>query len=315
MRQLTHDEIDAVFQNRQGDWESKSEKTTIPFDFQKADRIAKSQLRTIRFLHDNFVLTSSLSAYLRAYVSGNLVSIEQIPYSTFQEGLPPYTCMVSLSLLPYGDNAMLEINPSLIFRALELLLGGKGGAMRAVNREITEMERHLLANLFGLITSDLEQAWKGVDDVEFRIDSPETKRRRTARELGPTEPVVAIGMEFRIDDCTGMINLAIPSITIKGMVQKFDQRGSSSEADPNEADRQEILKLLGPAAVAFEPRIVSRLSVRDLLALKTGSLVLLDHATTQLIVSTANGKVKFEGEIICEDDQRAFLIANMKKPD
>jgi hypothetical protein len=55
--------------------------------------------------------------------------------------------------------------------------------------------------------------------------------------------------------------------------------------------------------------------VRDLLALKTGSLVLLDHATTQLIVSTANGKVKFEGEIICEDDQRAFLIANMKKPD
>jgi len=286
----------------------------VPFDFQKPDRIPKSQLRAIRFLHENFVrtLTSSLSAYLRAYLSGHLVSVEQIPYSTFLDGLPAHTCMVSLTLLPYGDNAVLEINPSLIFPALELLLGGKETSSKAVNRELTEMERHLLSSLFRLITNDLEQTWKGVDEVEFRVDSLET--RRPVRSLGPSEAVVAIGMEFRIDDRSGMINLAIPSITIKSMVQKFGEQGAMTEAEPQHAEQERILELISRAAVTLEPRMTSRLSVRDLLALQVGSVVLLDHAAGEPIVAVANDKTKFSGEIVHEGEQRAFWIDSVKMP-
>ena len=316
MRQLSQDEIDAVFQSSQGAVTSRREERAVPFDFEKPDRIPKSQLRVIRFLHENFVrtLSSSLSAYLRAYSSGHLVSVEQIPYSTFLDGLPLHTCMVSLSLLPYGDNAMLEISPSLIFPVLELLLGGKEAALTTMNRELTEMERHLLSNLFRLITTDLEQAWKEVDQVQFRVESLETKLR-SARSLGPTEAVVAIGMEFRIDDGAGMINLAIPSITIKSMVQKFDHQESFSEAEPGEADQRHILKLLNRASVAIQPRMNSRLSVRDLLALKVGAVVLLDHPTAQSVVSAANGKAKFEGEIVCDKEQMDFLIERVIRVD
>jgi flagellar motor switch protein FliM len=258
MRQLSQDEIDAVFQSRQAG--AKTESKAIPFDFQKSDRIPKSQLRAIRFLHENFVrtLSSSLSAYLRAYLSGNLVSVEQIPYSAFLDGLPPYTCMVSLTLWPYGDNAVLEINPSLIFPALELLLGSKEPSANAMNRELTDMERHILNPLFRLITTDLEHTWKGVDDVEFRVDSLDAKRR-SSRTLGPTEAVVAIGMEFRIEDRIGMINLAVPSITIKSMVQKFDQQGLVDDVEPDEEWQERTLNLLSKAAVTVEPRVDSRL--------------------------------------------------------
>jgi flagellar motor switch protein FliM len=309
MRQLSQDEIDAVFQSRQGAVTSRPEERAVPFDFEKPDRIPKSQLRVIRFLHENFVrtLSSSFSAYLRAYSSGHLVSVEQIPYATFLDGLPLNTCMVSLSLLPYGDNAVLEISPSLIFPVLELLLGGKDAAIASMSRELTEMERHLLSNFFRLITTDLEQAWKEVDAVEFRVESLETKLR-PARSLGPTEAVVAIGMEFRIDEGAGMINLAIPSITIKSMVQKFDQQESFRDAAPGDADQRQILKLLNRASIILEPRMISRLSVRDLLALKVGSVVLLDHPTARSVACAANGKTKFEGEIICADEQMDFVI-------
>jgi flagellar motor switch protein FliM len=311
MRELSQEEIDAVFQSRLTS-ASLPGKAAVRFDFEKPDRIPKSQLPSIRFLYENFVRTlcSSFSGYLRAFTSGHLVSVEQIPYSTFLEGLPPNTCMVPLSLLPYGDNAVLEINPSLIFPVLELLLGGKEAA-KAVNRELTDMECFLLTDFFQLITRDLELAWKEVDQVEFRIDSLETKLR-SSRGLGPTEAVIAIGMEFRIDDSAGMINLAIPSITIKSMVQKFGQQSSPGDVEPDRAEQKNILKLLGRAAVTIEPRMTSRFSLRNLLALKVGSVVMLDHATTQPVVSAANGKAKFDGAIISEGDQLKFVIESVK---
>ena len=39
------------------------------------------------------------------------------------------------------------------------------------------------------------------------------------------------------------------------------------------------LKLLSRAVIAVEPQLTSRLTVRDLLALEAGSVVLLDHET------------------------------------
>ena len=313
MRELSREEIDAAFHGRQKETEPNGEKGVQPFDFQKPDRIPNSQLRAIRFLHETFVrnLTSSLSAYLGVYMSGSLASVEQIPYSAFLDSLPPHTCMVSLTLLPYGDNAMLEISPSLVFPALELLLGGKEMSSRVMNRELTEMERHLLSSFFRLITGDLERTWRGIDDVEFRVDSLDTKRR-PSRGLAPTEAVVAIGMEFRTEDCSGMINLAIPSITIKSMVHKFDRQATRSEAGPKESDRRRHLNWLLAASVNVEPQIFSRITVRDLLALAPGSLLLLDHALNEPLTATMNGRPRLEGEVFLESEQLSYLVRKIK---
>ena len=153
-----------------------------------------------------------------------------------------------------------------------------------------------------------------MDEVEFRVESLDT-RRRSARTLGPSEAIVAIGMEFRIEDRIGMINLAIPSITMKSMVQKFDQQGFVDEVDPDETYQRRTLNLLSRAAITMEPRVDSRLSVRDLLAMKVGSVVLFDHTTAQPIGCTANGKAKFEGSIVCEGERRAFAIETVTEPD
>src|ERR1700752_2777555 len=138
-RQLSQQEIDAVFQNTQGRQADRSgSKGAALFDFRRPDRIAKSQLRAIHVLHDNFVrnLSSSLSAYLRSYLIVNLVSVEQLSYAEFLECLPSPTCIVSLGLKPYDGNAVLELNSSLIFPILEILLGGNGKSTVQFQREI-----------------------------------------------------------------------------------------------------------------------------------------------------------------------------------
>src|SRR5512142_3288726 len=153
-RQLTQQEIDAVFQHTlEGKSGASTNKKAVQFDFRRPDRISKSQLRAIHMLHDNFVrnLVSSLSAYLRAYLTVNLVSVEQLSYAEFLECLPSPTCVVSLGLKPYDGNAVLELNPPLVFPIIEMLLGGEGKTSVNMNREITEIEQNLLDGLFRII--------------------------------------------------------------------------------------------------------------------------------------------------------------------
>lgn len=178
-RQLSQQEIDAVFQNTQGRAvDRSSSKRAVAFDFRRPDRIAKSQLHAIHQLHDNFVrnLVSSLSAYLRSYLIINLVSVEQLSYSEFLECLPSPTCLASLGLKPYDGNAVLELNSSLIFPILEILLGGDGKLQFSAKREITEIEQVLLDGLLRLILRDLREAWTLVTPIDFTIENIETEQ-------------------------------------------------------------------------------------------------------------------------------------------
>src|SRR5579863_149648 len=139
-RVLSQDEIDRVFRNRKDQDETSTAKA-VAYDFRRPDRIAKDQLRSIHLLHENFArnLASSLSGYLRAYVAVNLVSVEQLSFQEFTQILPSPTSLIALGMKPYDGNAVLEINPTLVFPILEMLLGGSGKTVKIV-REVTEIE-------------------------------------------------------------------------------------------------------------------------------------------------------------------------------
>src|ERR1035437_8193791 len=97
-RVLSQQEIDSVFKRMQKSKASDDpSKMAQPYDFRRPDRIAKDQLRSIHMLHENFArsLASSLSAYLRAYVMVNLVSVEQISFLEFTQCLPSPSCIIS----------------------------------------------------------------------------------------------------------------------------------------------------------------------------------------------------------------------------
>jgi len=316
-QQLSQQESDASFQNGQGAGQPSSEAGNAPaFDFRRGDRIAKSQLRAIDFLHETFVrnLVSSLSAYLRSYLSGSVVTVEQLPYADFLEALPSPACLVSLSLRPYDGNAVLELNPTLVFAIIELLLGGKGKSTVAVNREITEIEQNLLDRLFRIIVHDLAETWKAIAPIEFNIESLETEPQ-FLQIITPTETVVAIGIELRIGDTVGTMNLAIPSITIKMMRQKFDQQGTVRRSESSGTEKSRMLHLLRQAVLELNPQMCGSIEVKDLLNLKAGDILMLDHPMDRKMSCTVNGKPKFSGQIVMLGNKLAFEIADIPEPD
>src|SRR6202049_2112224 len=216
-RVLSQEEIDDGFRNpRDIPPEEDPSKRALPYDFRRPDRIAKDQLRARHLLHENFArsLASSLSAYLRAYVAVNLASVEQLSFLEFSQCLPSPSCLVSLDMKPFEGAAVLEINPALVFPIIEMLLGGSARSLIKVNREITEIEQSVLDGLFRITLHDLKSSWHAVTPLEFAIESYETEPQ-LLRILAPNEAVVAVSLEVRIGDNSGMMNIGIPSIVIK----------------------------------------------------------------------------------------------------
>jgi flagellar motor switch protein FliM len=151
-RVLSQEEIDNVF-NKTKDTDQEDSRRAIPYDFRRPDRIAKDQLRSIHLLHENFArsVASSLSGYLRQYVTANLVSVEQLSFLEFTQCLPSPTTLIALGLRPFDGNAVLEINPALVFPILEMLLGGGGKGITKLSREITEIEQHVLESFLRIV--------------------------------------------------------------------------------------------------------------------------------------------------------------------
>ena len=306
-RQLSQQEIDAVFQNIQ---ERRREAPAVKFDFRRPDRIPKSQVRAIHLLHDTFVrnLVSSLSAYLRSYLTVNLVSVEQLSYAEFLDGLPSPTCMVSLGLSPYDGNGVMELNPSLVFPVIEMLLGGTGKSSASIQRDVTEIEQKLLDGLFRIILHDLREAWKGVTTVDFTIEAMETEPQ-LLHILAPNEAVVAVGIEIRIGETVGMLNIAMPSIVIKMMRQKFDQQWSVRKTHASESEQARILRVLRNANLSVEARIEGpTLTVRDLLSLREGHLLTFDFSVERPIELLVNGTRKFTGHVVSTGRKRACQV-------
>jgi flagellar motor switch protein FliM len=308
--QLSQQEIDAVFENLEGQKAKNTADQSVRFDFRRLDRIAKPQLRAIHLLHDTFVrnLGSSLSAYLRSYLTVNLVSVEQLSYAEFLEGLPSPTCITSLGLRPYEGNAVLELNPSIIFPILEMLLGGTGKSPAVLQREITEIEQNLLDGLFRIILHDLKEAWKGVTNIDFNIEAME-KEPQLLQVLAPNEAVVAVGVEMRTGDCTGMMNMAMPAIIIKMMRHKFEQQWSVRRAESTESEQERMLHVLEGACVDLDSRLEgAAITVEDFLKLEEGDLLEFDHPLERSVQCTVNGKLKFWGQVVSLGNRKALRI-------
>lgn len=297
--------------------EEEASKKALVYDFRRPDRIAKDQLRSIHLLHENFSrsLASSLSAYLRAYVMVNLVSVEQLSFVEFTQCLPSPTCIVGLGMRPYDGTAVLEINPTLVFPILEMLLGGANRQLGTkITRETTEIEQSILEVLYRIILNDLKDSWRQVTPIAFGIESHETEPS-LLQFMAPNEAVVAISMEVRIGDNTGMMNIGIPSIVIKMLRQKFDLGWTSRRSEVTEEDQARVLRLIKPGLVDVDTRLQGpTVRLEDLLRLSEGDVLSFDYPLEKPLHCIVNGKLKYEGRIVASGRTRKFQVHKQYHP-
>ena len=306
---LSQEDIDALFQAQATAGMSQRTQART-YDFRRSDRIPKEQIRALRAVHDTFTrsLGSSLSAYLRTYVTVNLISVEQLSFAEFVDTLTSPTCIATIGMHPFEGAGILELNPSLAFPLMECLLGGGKVKPLVVTREMTTIEQRILGGLLTLILQNLSLSWQSVATVNFSVESYESVPA-LLQVMGPNEAIIVIATELQLGETSGMMNIGIPASVVKLLRQKFDQQWGARKA--NHADESSrIMSLIYGAQLQLEARVDgATVAFEDLIELQENDILQFDIPVEQPVMMRVNGMEKYAGAIAISNRKRAFVLS------
>lgn len=313
---LSQDEINALFAAMSSEdtgWGAVPEKPVArkvaTYDFHRADRVSQDQLRSLHLLHDYFGrnFSSSLSAYLRAFVHVNLVSVEQVSYTEFMKLVPDPTLFSSIGMRPLDSNIALELNPSLVFPMIDMLLGGSGTTLVS-ERNLTEIEMNITEGILKLACRDLKEAWHPVMELDFFVESTGTKPQMF-QIVAPGETVVAVGLEIKLGENSGMMNICIPSRILKVIRSKFDQQWNVRRQKVAGGEAERIMSLLRPAQLTLTGELRdTSLTLDDLLRVAPGDVIQLNQRAEDPILLCVAGIPKFLGRLVARRGKKGFEI-------
>ncbi len=304
---LSQDEIDALLTTvASGDVDmddSSSDvdellRPVVAYDFKHPNRVSKDQIRTMESLHDNFAghFGSSLSAMMRAVVDVELVSVDQITFSEFIMSLVSPSCTYTFTAEPLEGACVLDISPNLTFSFVERLFGGSGKIIEA-ERELTGIERTILAKIAKNLFLDLETAWEHIVPIDVKQQSFESNPQ-FVQVVPPGETVVVVSFQLKLFKTSGLLSICYPYVSLEGIINKLSAQNwiDSTKKKIGENDREtnennlmrtnaEVTASLGEAG----------LTVREFLSVHIGDIIPLNRLIHQPIELKLAGKTKFRG--------------------
>ncbi|MBI1789671.1 MAG: flagellar motor switch protein FliM [Acidobacteria bacterium] len=286
-------------------------------DFQQpVDRITTTQMKMLRTVHEDLVrrLAPSLSASLQCSASATLSQIVQRSYAEFLQSLSPSATVATLGLAPTEGCAVLELNPSLVFPMLEILLGGRGTFSTEIQRALTRVEQNLFEGLIRIILRDLKESWKNISPMDFSILAMEPLEQHRPI-ISPKEGVVLVTVEIVLSETVqGAMNIALPSLLLKRMRTSPEPRRSSADASQEQQER--VFQLVRTAAMELDVQLQGpTVSLRDVLKLREGHVLALDYPLEGPVHGLLNHSSKFRGQVVSNGKKRAFLVDGFSAPD
>lgn len=288
---LTSGEMDAETLKKE-----EEEKKVRVYDFKRALRFSKDQIRGISRIHENYarLLTTFFSAQLRTYVNISVASVDQIPYEEFIRSIPEMTVLNVYSLNPLDGRIIMEVNPNIAYGLLDRLLGGKGNSVNKIDN-LTEIETMLMSQLFEKALPSLEEAWSSVVEIEAILEEFEVNPQ-FLQMVSPNETVVVVSLNTAIGQTSGMINICIPHIVLEPIISKLSvhywMQTNTNKTDPEAYDKLE--KNLQRAHVEVKALLgEARINIDEFLKLDKGDVIRLNQSVDQPLFLAINDEKKF----------------------
>jgi flagellar motor switch protein FliM len=296
---LSQQEIDALLtalnngELQASDITVKKEKVKV-YDFKRAMRYSKEQLRSIARIHENFarLLTSYLSAQLRTYVQIEIDLVDQMTYHEFIASIPSRTILNVFDVKPMDGKMVMEINPQVADAILERLLGGQGDPSTR-NGALTEIETMLMQKIFTRAFDLYQDVWENIENIKVSWETIESNPQ-FIQIASPNDTVIIIALRTTIGEITGMMMLCLPHLIVEPVLPKLStQQWFSSMAKTNASQQDKLKQNLDKVRI---PMIVELgraiLPVSDLLNLQIGDVIGIETGKLQVKVGH---QTRFQG--------------------
>jgi len=259
--------------------EEETKKVKI-YDFKRALRFSKDQIRSLTRIHENFarLLTTFFSAQLRTYVQITVASVDQIPFEEFVRSIPNMTLINVFEVPPLDGNILMEINPNIAYSMLDRLMGGSGSSYSNV-ANLTEIEQKIMTSLFERSFDNLREAWDTIAEIDPILVELEVNPQ-FLQMISPNETVIVISLNTIIGETTGMINICIPHVVLEPIIQhlsvQYWMQSNTKEASPEQA--QMLEKRVKQAELPLIAELgTTNITIEDFLYMNIGDVIQLDQ--------------------------------------
>lgn len=266
------------------------------YDFKRALRFSKDQIRSLTRIHENFarLLTTFFSAQLRTYVQINVASVDQIPFEEFVRSIPNITLINIFEVPPLDGNILMEINPNIAYSMLDRLMGGSGESFNNVDN-LTEIEQKIMTNLFERSFDNLREAWESIAEIDPLLIELEVNPQ-FLQMISPNETVVVISLNTVIGETTGMINICIPHVVLEPIIQNLSVQ-YWMQSNTKEATREQK-EMLEKRVKQSELPVIAELgtteiTIEDFLFLNVGDVIQLDQKIDEPLILKVGEIPKF----------------------
>lgn len=276
-----------------------NEKKVKVYDFKRALRFSKDQIRSLTRIHENFarLLTTFFSAQLRTYVQITVASADQIPYEEFIRSIPKMTILNVFEVPPLDGRILMEVNPNIAYAMMDRMMGGKGSSINKVEN-LTEIETKIMTTTFERSFEHLREAWETLEDIEPMLADFEVNPQ-FLQMVSPNETVVVISLNTTIGETTGMINICIPHVVLEPIIPKLSVH-YWMQTDKKDREPQEVALLEKRIKKADLPVAVelgeAEITIQDFLMMDVGDVIeLRQHIENPLTIKVAEVP-KFAGQ-------------------
>ncbi len=315
---LNQEEIDRLFKAAQGSAPVAApakRRDAQECDFRQAGQLSKEQVQQVTLLHETFApnLANSLGAYLRVGFQTSLVSVEQLAYGDFLGRVPEQTYFATVGLSPLEEWASIQLDLPLVFPIIDLLLGGPGQSLEE-QRDLTEIEEHIIESIVAIICRELQATWQPVLPLEFRVGQ-RLKKAQIMTLMSPVERVLNLSFEIRLTDIRGTLNLIFPPVVSNMLLRKLAQQGMARRRRPSADDAARIRERLLDAKFTVQldlPHIPVRIG--EIVDLEVGKVLHLRQLLNVPMTIAVNGCPAFTGAPVSCGSMRGGLIYEPQAP-
>lgn len=274
-----------------------------PWDPREAGRIRDDELREVKTIHDGFArsLSGALGGYFRVPFETALASADYLPYEAFLQRLSQGSYVGCCRISPIGGTALVELDRSLTFPVLDLLLGGKGTAEMAP-RETTDIEEEVLAGIMRVICAQLQSAWHELA-VQFVFDHRQAIAE-AHRILDRKQRMLCLGFEVQMLENRGRLNIAVPASASHSLLRKMASPRQAGPCSPPDL-RTKLLMCPFTLELVIEGL---RIPVHELLNLTPGQVFGFDRAVDSSASVLVGGTPLFSAAPARKGNVRAALL-------
>lgn len=259
------------------------------YDFKRAMRYSKEQLRSIMRIHENFTrfLTSYLSAQLRTFVQIDIDLIDQVNYQEFIASIPSKTILNIFDVKPMDCKMILEINPQVAYGILERLLGGDGSSSTQ-KESLTEIEMVLLQKMIVRSFDMYQDVWKNIEQIRVKWNGFESNPQ-FIQIASQNDTVIVIALKATIGDVSGRMTLCLPHLMVEPMLPKLStQQWLSSMTKKNVPQLDKLKQNLDTVRLPVIAELGrATLPVSDLLNLQNGDVIAIETGKIHVKIDKA----------------------------